>query len=200
YLTAEVRADALIATRQTLNEKLAARGEKLSLNDLLIRACASALRRVPAVNASFMSDSIWLHQVIDISVAVALPEGLVTPVLRDADKKGLLEISREVRELANSARQKKLKPEQMSGGTFSISNLGMYGIDEFQAVINPPEGAILAVGAIREVPTFSDGAVRPENRIRLTLSCDHRVIDGAVGAQWLAALRELVESPLELLL
>ncbi len=200
YLTAEVRADSLLEVRKQLNAMLETGGEKLSLNDLLIRICASALRRVPAVNASFMNDAIWQHQVVDVSVAVALPDGLVTPVVRDADKKGLLEIAREVRELASLARQKKLKPEQMSGGTFSISNLGMYGVDEFAAVINPPEGAIVAVGAVREVPVLRDGALHAESRLRLTLSCDHRVVDGAAGAQWLAAVRELIESPLQLML
>ncbi len=200
YLSADVRVDALLSTRQELNALLAEKNEKISLNDMLIRVCASALRRVPSVNASFTDDAILQHQVIDISVAVALPDGLVTPVVRDADKKGLLEIAREVRELAAQARQKKLKPEQMSGGTFSISNLGMYGVDEFAAVINPPEGAIVAVGAVREVPALRDNELRTERCLRLTLSCDHRVVDGAAGAEWLAAARQLIESPLQLML
>jgi pyruvate dehydrogenase E2 component (dihydrolipoamide acetyltransferase) len=200
YLSADVRVDALLSTRQELNALLAEKNEKISLNDMLIRVCANALRRVPSVNASFTDDAILLHQVVDVSVAVALPDGLVTPVVRDADKKGLLEIAREVRELAAQARQKKLKPEQMSGGTFSISNLGMYGVDEFAAVINPPEGAIVAVGAVREVPAMRDHELQTQRCLRLTLSCDHRVVDGAAGAEWLAAAREIIESPLQLML
>lgn len=200
YLSIDAKADALMEARAQLNTMIEKTGQKLSLNDLLIRACASALRRVPAVNASFMGDSIHLHQVVDISVAVALPDGLVTPVIRDADRKGLLEIAAEVRELAALAREKKLKPEQMSNGTFSISNLGMYGIHDFQAVINPPEGAILAVGAVHDAPTVRQGALEVEHRVRLTLSCDHRVVDGAVGAEWLSVLRSMIESPLQLML
>lgn len=200
YLSIEARANALIEARAQLNAHLEKSKQKLSLNDLLIKACASALRRVPGVNASFMGDAIHLHQVVDISVAVALPDGLVTPVIRDADRKGLLEIASEVRELAALARDKKLKPEQMSNGTFSISNLGMYGIHDFQAVINPPEGAILAVGAVHEVPILREGTLEVEQRLRMTLSCDHRVIDGAVGAEWLSVLRGMIETPLHLML
>lgn len=200
YLSIEARADALMEARSQLNAHLEKSKQKLSLNDLIIKACASALRRVPTVNASFMGDSIHLHQVVDISVAVALPDGLVTPVVRDADRKGLLEIATEVRELAALARDKKLKPEQMSNGTFSVSNLGMYGIHDFQAVINPPEGAILAVGAVHEVPTVRQGNLEVEHRLRMTLSCDHRVIDGAAGAEWLSVLRGMIETPLHLML
>ncbi len=200
YLSIDARANALIEARAQLNGHLEKSKQKLSLNDLLIKACASALRRVAGVNASFMGDAIHLHQVVDISVAVALPDGLVTPVIRDADRKGLLEIANEVRELAALAREKKLKPEQMSNGTFSISNLGMYGIHDFQAVINPPEGAILAVGAVHEVPIVREGTLEVEQRLRMTLSCDHRVIDGAVGAEWLSVLRGMIETPLHLML
>jgi pyruvate dehydrogenase E2 component (dihydrolipoamide acetyltransferase) len=200
YLTMDVDADPLWDARQRINAELEKNGEKVSINDLLIKACAVALRRVPAVNASWAGDEILQHQVVDISVAVAIPEGLVTPVVRDADRKGVLEISREMRDLAARAREKKLKPEEMTGGTFSISNLGMYGIEEFAAVIQPPEAAILAVGAIREEPVVKNGSVVPGRRMRMTLSCDHRVIDGAVGAQWLDALRRLLEAPITMLM
>jgi pyruvate dehydrogenase E2 component (dihydrolipoamide acetyltransferase) len=200
YLTMDIDADPIWQARQRINAELEKSGEKVSVNDLLIKACAVALRRVPAVNASFAGDRILLHQVVDVSVAVAIPDGLVTPVVRDADRKGVAEIAREMRDLAARARDKKLKPEEMTGGTFSISNLGMYGIEDFSAVINPPEGAILAVGAIREEPVVRDGAIVPGRRMRMTLSCDHRVIDGAVGAEWLAVLRRLLESPVTMLL
>lgn len=200
YLTIDVDAEPLTGLRAMLNEQLASMGEKVSLNDLIIKACAVALRLYPRANASFMGDSIVYHDRVDISVAVAVPEGLVTPVVRDADRLGVLAISQTVRDLAARAKDKKLKPEEMQNGTFSISNLGMYGIDNFSAVINPPEGAILAVGAVRDVPVVKDGAVVPGKRLSMTMSCDHRVIDGAVGAEWLKVLRGVVESPLSMLL
>ncbi len=199
YLTIDVDADPILEARAAINAELEKIGEKVSVNDLLIKACAVALRRVPATNRSFADDRILQHQVVDISIAVAVPDGLLTPVVRDADRKGVAEIGREVRELAARARDKKLKPEEMSGGTFSISNLGMYGIEDFAAVINPPEGAILAVGAVREEPVVKDGQVVPGRRMRMTLSCDHRVVDGAVGAEYLAALRRILVSPIVML-
>jgi len=137
---------------------------------------------------------------VDVSVAVAVPDGLLTPVVRDADRKSVLAIAREIRDLAARAKAKKLAPEEMSGGTFSISNLGMFGIDAFSAVINPPEGAILAVGRVRDEPVVQDGAVVPGKRLAMTLSCDHRVVDGAVGARFLAELRALVEHPTRILI
>lgn len=200
YLTIDVDAEPLINAREELNRTLAEQGEKISLNDLVIRACASALRHVPAVNASFTGDSITHYRVVDISVAVAVPDGLVTPVVRDADAKGLLTIAREVRDLASRAQNKQLKPEEMMGGTFSISNLGMFGVEEFAAVINPPQAAILAVGAIRSEAIVREDALAIGKRMRVTLSCDHRVIDGAMGAKWLKAFRSVVENPLQLLL
>ncbi len=172
---------------------------KVSVNDLLIKACAIALVRVPECNASFSPDAILIHKRVDISVAVAIPDGLVTPVVRHADQKSVVAIAREVRELASRARARKLKPEEMADGTFSISNLGMFGIDQFAAVINPPEGAILAVGQVRDVPVVADGAVVAGQRLALTLSCDHRVVDGAIGAAFLAELRRLIEHPLRVL-
>jgi pyruvate dehydrogenase E2 component (dihydrolipoamide acetyltransferase) len=199
YLSIEVDAQPLSEARARINQELEASGEKVSVNDLLLKAVALALRKVPGANASFLGDRIALHQCVDLSVAVSVPDGLVTPVVRDADRKSVLEISREVRELASKAKSKKLKPEEMSGGTFSVSNLGMFGIDEFSAVINPPEGAILAVGAVREVPVVSGGAVVPGKTMKMTLSCDHRVVDGALGATYLAALKKLLEAPVLML-
>ena len=200
YLTIDVDAEALVALRAMFNEQLARSGEKVSLNDFVIKAAASALRRLPKVNVSFAGDSAIYHDRVHISVAVAIPDGLVTPVVRDADRLGVLAISQAVRDLAGRAKAKKLKPEEMQGGTFSISNLGMYGVDEFAAVINPPEGAIIAVGAVRDVPVVKEGAVVPGKRMGLTMSCDHRVIDGALGAEWLRLLREMLESPVSMLL
>ena len=147
-----------------------------------------------------MGDAIHYHQVVDISVAVAVPDGLVTPIVRDADQKGTLAISREVKELAARAREKKLRPEEMQGGTFSISNLGMFGIEEFAAVINPPEGALLAVGSIRDAVVVRDGELAAGKRMKLTLSCDHRVVDGAVGARFLQELQRLLQAPMAMLL
>ena len=173
---------------------------RVSLNDMIIKAVASALRRYPRANASFTDKSIILHNHVDISVAVAVPDGLMTPVIRNADQKGIAEIGAEVRELAKKAREKKLQPEEYTDGTFSISNLGMYGIEEFSAVINPPEGAILAVGTLRQEPVVKDGQITVGQRMRMTLSCDHRVIDGAIGAEFLSVLKRMLESPTSMLI
>lgn len=206
YLTIDVEVSELLRLRERINEDLAhgqgsgdAAPLKVSVNDLLIRACATALRRVPECNAQWAGDAMLIHHRVDISVAVAVPDGLVTPVVRDADRRTVVEIAREVRELAARARAKKLKPEEMQDGTFSISNLGMFGIDAFSAVINPPEGAILAVGQARAVPVVHDDALRPGKMLSMTLSCDHRVVDGAVGAAFLAELRALLSSPMRIL-
>ncbi len=200
YLTIDVDAEPLVALRTRLNVELAAAGTKLSLNDFVIKACASALRRMPRVNVSFAGDSIVFHEHVNISVAVAIPDGLVTPVVRDADRLGVIAISQAVKDLAERAKGKKLKPEEMQGGTFSVSNLGMFGIDEFAAVINPPEGAILAVGQVRDEPVVKEGVVVPGKRMALTMSCDHRVVDGALGAEWLKLLRGMLESPIRMVL
>jgi len=209
YLSIDVDAGDLAKLREDINAELAqpakknGAGEapplKVSLNDLIVKACAIGLARVPECNATFTPDAILVHRRVDISVAVAIPDGLVTPVVRNADHKSVVAIAAEVRELASKARAKKLKPEEMQDGTFSISNLGMFGIDSFSAVINPPEGAILAVGQARDVPIVKGGAVVPGKRLALTLSCDHRVIDGAVGAAFLAELRALLEHPMRIL-
>jgi pyruvate dehydrogenase E2 component (dihydrolipoamide acetyltransferase) len=171
----------------------------VSINDLIVKACAVGLTRVPACNAQFTAEAILIHRRIDISVAVAVPDGLVTPVVRNADQKTVVAVAEEIRELASRARAKKLSVEEMTQGTFSISNLGMFGIDAFAAVINPPEGAILAIGQVREEAVVKDGIVVPGKRIAMTLSCDHRVVDGAIGAAFLAELRALIEHPMRIL-
>ncbi|MEO8876744.1 MAG: dihydrolipoamide acetyltransferase family protein [Polyangiaceae bacterium] len=211
YLSIDVDADNLTKLRETVNHELetatppnhgdepAGKPLKISVNDLLIKAVAVALTRVPECNAQFTPEAILIHKRVDISVAVAVPDGLVTPVLRDADKKGVLTIAKEVRDLASRARAKKLKPEEMQNGTFSISNLGMFGIDNFSAVINPPEGAILDIGQIREEAVVKDGQLVVGKKLAMTLSCDHRVIDGSVGASFLAELRALIEHPMRVL-
>jgi pyruvate dehydrogenase E2 component (dihydrolipoamide acetyltransferase) len=212
YLTIDVDADKLVLLREQINAELAggppqgarpgkdeAPREKISINDLLIKACAVALTRVPECNAQFSPEAILVFKRIDISVAVAIPGGLVTPVVRDADAKSVVSIAREVRDLASRARSKKLSPEEMSNGTFSITNLGMFGIDSFSAVINPPESAILAVGRVRQEPVIVDGRVAVGKKLAMTLSCDHRVIDGAVGSAFLAELRALLDSPMRIL-
>jgi pyruvate dehydrogenase E2 component (dihydrolipoamide acetyltransferase) len=209
YLSIDVDAGALVALREQINAELASPGNgrsdgqapalKVSINDLLVKACAVGLVRVPECNASFSPEAILVHKRVDISVAVAIPEGLVTPVVRNADQKSVVAIATEVRELAARARARKLRPEEMQDGTFSISNLGMFGVDDFSAVINPPEGAILAVGQVRDVPVVAEGRVVAGKRLAMTLSCDHRVVDGAVGAAFLAELRRLIEHPLRVL-
>ncbi|HEY9567743.1 MAG TPA: 2-oxo acid dehydrogenase subunit E2, partial [Thalassobaculum sp.] len=199
YLTIDCEIDALLTVRKQLNDK-GGDDFKLSVNDLVIRAAALALKQVPAANASWTEKAIRIYRQVDISVAVAIDEGLITPVIRDAGSKGLKQISAEMKDLAKRARERKLKPEEFQGGTFSISNLGMYGIKDFAAVINPPQGAILAVGAGEQRPVVKDGALAIATVMSCTLSVDHRVVDGAIGAEFLAAFKKLIEDPLTMLL
>ena len=171
---------------------------KVSFNDLIIKATALALRQHPACNAWWQEDRIRYWNEVHISMAVAIEDGLITPVIRHADRKSLRDISAEARDLAGRARERRLAPEEYTGGTFSISNLGMLDIDEFTAVINPPEAGILAIGRIVSKPVAHDGAVQLRRRMRITMSCDHRVIDGATGAQFLKTLKGMLENPLAL--
>lgn len=198
YLTVDCRMDALLALRAQANQGGAA---KLSVNDFIVRAAALALREVPEVNASWQDDTIEFHAGADISVAVATDGGLVTPIVRDADVKPLSAIAAEIVELAGRAKVNRLKPEEFTGGSLTVSNLGMYGIKQFAAIINPPQAAILAVGAAERRPVVDDnGDLRAATVMTVTLSADHRVVDGAVGARWLAAFRALVENPVRILL
>jgi len=203
YLSMDMEIDALLKLRADLNAKSAKEGPgafKLSVNDLVIKAAAVTLRRVPKANASFTEEGIVLYDDVDISVAVAIPDGLITPIIRKADQKGLAAISNEMKELAGRAKAGKLKPEEFQGGGFSISNLGMYGIRDFAAVINPPQGAILAVGAGEQRAVVKNGALGIASMMTCTMSVDHRVVDGALGAEWLAAFKAIVEDPLSLML
>jgi pyruvate dehydrogenase E2 component (dihydrolipoamide acetyltransferase) len=197
YVTVEIDMDAAVDLREQLQRLEEA---KVSFNDLVVKACARALTRFPLVNASWGGDKIVTHAEVNVGIAVALPDGLITPVVRDADQKSVVEIAAEVRDLATRARDKKLKPEEFSGSTFTISNLGMYDVTEFTAIINPPDSAILAVGAVRQVPVVDGGTIRPGHRMKVTMSSDHRVIDGALSAQFLAEVRRLLEAPVGLLL
>jgi len=197
YETIDIDMKRSIAARAELN---VTSDVKISFNDLVVKACAVALKKHKNVNASWLGDVIRQHGDVHIAVAVAVEDGLVTPVITHADKKGMSKISAETKELAAAARDKKLKPEQMEGSTFTISNLGMFGIEEFTSIINPPNAAILAVGAIRDVPVVEDGAVVPGKRMKVTLSADHRVVDGAKAAEFLNTLRGLLENPMSMLL
>jgi pyruvate dehydrogenase E2 component (dihydrolipoamide acetyltransferase) len=198
YLTTDCEIDTLLKIRGELNAMSDA--YRISVNDFVIRAAALALRQVPAANASWSDDAILLWDTADIAVAVALDDGLITPIVKMADRKGLAAIASETKDLVARARAGKLKLEEFQGGTFSISNLGMYGVREFSAVINPPHGGILAVGAGEQRPVVKNGALTVATVMSCTLSCDHRAVDGAVGAQFLAAFKKLVEDPLTMLL
>ncbi len=199
YLTVDCELDNLLSTRKQLNEK-AGDGVKVSVNDFVIRAASIALKRVPAANAVWTDAATLQCKQQDISVAVAIEGGLITPVIRNAGGKGLAEISTEMKALAGKAREGKLKPEEFQGGTFSVSNLGMFGIKEFSAIINPPQGCILAVGAGEQRAVVKDGALAIATVMSCTLSVDHRVVDGAVGAAFMAEFKKLIEDPLSMLL
>ena len=195
YLTADADMEAAMAFREQVKE---VHGAKLSVNDLIIKAAALALRRVPEANASFSDEGIIRYGRVDIGMAVAIEDGLVTPVIRSADVKTLGQIAAEAQDLAKRARDRKLKVEDMTGGTFSVSNLGMMGIKEFSAIINPPESCILAVGTVRKEPVVKNDQVVVGQRMSLTLSCDHRVVDGALGAKLLQAIVQILERPITL--
>lgn len=199
YLTIECRIDALMGARQQIND--AANGKyKLSVNDFVIKACANALMAYPAANVSWTDDAILQYLDADISVAVSTPNGLITPIVKGAQNKGLRQISEEVKELAGRAREGKLKPEEFQGGTFTVSNLGMYGIKEFGAIINPPQACILAVGAGEEKPYVDGKEIKIGTFMTCTLSVDHRAVDGAVGAEYLKVLKQYIENPVSMLL
>ena len=200
FLTVDVDMTRALAARARVNEILAAQGAKASVNDLVIKATAVALTHHPECNAWWQGTSIRRFNGVHMGVAVAVPDGLITPVVRDAHAKGLAQIGREVRELAGRAREKRLQPHEYTGSTFSISNLGMFGIEEFTAVINPPEAGILAVGAVEERAVVVEGRVVAQPRMRVTMSCDHRVIDGAQGARFLATLKSFLEEPAAILI
>ena len=197
YVTVEIDMGQAVLVREQL---LAGEKVKVSFNDLVVKACAKALTRFPMVNASFTPDAIVTHSEVHIGVAVAIPDGLIVPVVRNADRKTVSEISREVKDLAGRAKEKKLRPEEFMGSTFSISNLGMMDVAEFTAIINPPESAILAVGTVRKEPVVVEDRIEIGHRMKVTLSCDHRVIDGALGASFLAEVRRLLEHPVSLFL
>jgi pyruvate dehydrogenase E2 component (dihydrolipoamide acetyltransferase) len=199
YLTIDVDMTRMMQARERVNERLKDAGIKTSINDFLIKAVAAALVRHPEVNSSWADNVIRRYHRVHIGVAVAVEDGLITPVVRDADGKGVAEIASDVKELAARAREKKLKPEEYTGATFSISNLGMFGIDEFTAIINPPESAILAVGQVQDTVVAVNGQPAVQPRMRMTMSCDHRVVDGAMGARFLQTLRGLLEEPVMIL-
>ena len=198
-LLVDCEIDALLAMRKELNAQ-APEGVKVSVNDMLIRAAALALKHVPAANASFTPDGIAYHKNADIAVAVAIDGGLITPIVRHAENKGLSTISVEMKDLAGRAREKKLKPQEYQGGTFSISNLGMMGIKSFGSIINEPHGMILSVGAGAPRPVVKDGEIAVATVMTVTLTCDHRVVDGALGAEWLGVFKRYVESPITMML
>ena len=196
YLTMTLDMENAIVSRNKINEISPV---KISFNDLVIKAVAASLKKHPAINASWLGDKIRYHHDVHIGVAVAVEDGLLVPVIKNTDLKSLSQINNEVKVLAGKAKDKKLQPDEMTGNTFTISNLGMFGIDEFTAIINPPDACILAVGAIQAKPVVKNGAVVPGNEMKVTLSCDHRVVDGATGAQFLQTFKGYMEDPVRLL-
>ena len=197
-MSIDVVMDALLALRQSANEQIAP--DKLSVTDFIARACAIALTNIPAINSSFAETAIIQHGTVELGIAVALEDGLVVPVIRQAHTKGVRQISAEIKQLAELGRNRKLKADQMTGSTFTISNLGMYGIKDFLAIVNPPETAILAVGGTSWQPIVKDKQVVAGQVMNLTLSADHRVVDGATGARFLQELKKLLENPLTMLI
>lgn len=197
YLTMEINMDEAIRARKRINETLE---DKISFNDLILKASAVALKKHPQVNASWLGDKIRFYKHINIGVAVAVDEGLVVPVLRFADQKGIETISREVKEYAQKAQDKKLQPEDYQGNTFSVSNLGMFGIEEFTAIINPPDSAILAIGGIKQIPVIDNGELKEQNVMKVTMSCDHRVVDGVTGSRFLQTFKAFMEDPVRMII
>jgi pyruvate dehydrogenase E2 component (dihydrolipoamide acetyltransferase) len=198
-LTIDLEIDRLLDARVRINAALESEKVKVSVNDLVLKACAAALMKVPQANASFTPQGVALHHHADISMAVAIEGGLITPIIRKCETKGLKEIALETKDLAERARTRKLKPEEFQGGTFSVSNLGMYGIRSFSSIINQPQGAILSVGAGEKRPVVRGDQIDVATVMTVTLTCDHRVVDGAVGAQWLAAFKTFIEDPITLI-
>jgi len=200
-LNIDCNIDKLLDFRKRVNAAAEAEGAKVSVNDILIKCAGLALKKVPAANASWIEDGrIAMHKHADVSMAVAIEGGLITPIIKDADQKGLVEISRASKDLATRARDRKLAPEEFQGGTFSLSNLGMFGIKSFASIINPPQGMIMSVGAGEQRPVVKDGALAIANVMTVTLTCDHRVVDGATGAKWLGAFKTYVEDPMTMLM
>lgn len=199
FLTIDVDMGRVLEARRRVNEMLEDEGEKVSINDFVLKATAAALRKHPNCNAQWRDDHIRRFSPVHLGVAVAVEDGLITPVVRNAHLKGIARIGREVKEMAGRAREKKLQPEEYTGATFSVSNLGMFGIHEFTAIINPPEAGILAVGGVEETPVVEDGQVVVRPRMRVTMSCDHRVIDGAQGSRFLATLKAMLKEPAAIL-
>jgi len=197
YLTMEINMDKAIEARKSMNEIAPV---KISFNDMVVKAAAAALRQNPNVNVSWMGDHMVRHDHIHMGIAVAIPDGLIVPVVRFADNKSLSHISVEIKELAQKAKDKKLQPEEFSGNTFTISNLGMFGIEEFTAIINPPDACILAVSGIKETVIVKDGEMKPGNVMKVTMSCDHRAVDGAVGSAFLKTFKSLLEDPVRILI
>jgi pyruvate dehydrogenase E2 component (dihydrolipoamide acetyltransferase) len=199
-LTIEVELDALLKARGEINKRFADNGVKISVNDMCIKAAALALKLVPEANASYTPDGIALHHHADVAVAVAIPHGLITPIIWQAETKGLAQISAEMADLAQRAREKKLKPEEFQGGTFSISNMGMLGIKSFASIINEPHGMIMSIGAGEKRPVVKNDALAIATMMTVTVTCDHRVVDGALGAAFLKAFRSFLEDPMAMLL
>jgi pyruvate dehydrogenase E2 component (dihydrolipoamide acetyltransferase) len=200
YLTVDCEIDNLLNVREDLNSRAKNNEFKISINDMIIKACAVALMQVPAANASWSEEGIKLYKNANISVAVAINDGLITPILNNANGKGLLTISSEMNELVSQAHAGTLTPDQYQGGTFSISNLGMYGVKTFQAIINPPQGCIIAIGKVEKKPIVKNDEISIASIMSATLSVDHRVVDGAIGAKFMEVFKTLIEDPLGMLL
>ena len=198
-LTVDIELDNLLAARTKINTALESQGVKVSVNDIVIRAVALALKQVPEANASFTPEGIALHHNADVAMAVAIDGGLITPIIRKAETKSLSQIAKETKDLAARARDMKLKPEEFQGGTFSVSNLGMFGIKQFASIINEPQGCILSVGAGEQRPVVKNGALAVATVMTVTLTCDHRVVDGSIGAKYINALKNLLEDPIKML-